>query len=152
MTAPADFRADGQECGQQPTFLQHRARLKRPLCSLQGKFSETCVRVKPFFNHMRLHKVSCDKCRSPLFDEGRSTVLAYPSAFKFKDHKVPLDFQPTAHIFYSQRYAIQNFQISPVTDIVVTSVMDVPDGVPKWSGHKGHSELIQEMSADQGYV
>ena len=48
-------------------------------------------------------KVSCDVCRSPLFDEGRNTVLAYPSSFRFKDGKIPLDFQPTAHIFYSQR-------------------------------------------------
>ncbi|KAI0346557.1 hypothetical protein BDW22DRAFT_1322973 [Trametopsis cervina] len=77
-------------------------------------------------------KVSCNECRSPLFDEGRSTVLAYPGAFKFKDKKVPADFQPTAHIFYSER------------------VMDVPDGIPKWAGHKGQSELLQEMSTDEG--
>ncbi len=30
--------------------------------------------------------------------------------------------------------------------------MDVPDGIPKWSAHKGESELIEEMSEDQGYV
>lgn len=30
-------------------------------------------------------------------------------------------------------------------------VMDIPDGIPKWSGHKGKSELMQEMSADEGY-
>ncbi|KAH8100898.1 Mss4-like protein [Cristinia sonorae] len=75
-------------------------------------------------------KVSCDVCRSPIFDEGRNTVLAYPGSFKFKDGKVPLDFQPTAHIFYKER------------------VMEVPDGIPKWSGHKGHSELMQELSDD----
>ncbi|EMD37495.1 hypothetical protein CERSUDRAFT_50275, partial [Gelatoporia subvermispora B] len=79
-------------------------------------------------------KVSCSVCRSPLFDEGRNTVLAYPSSFNFPDHKVPLDFQPTAHIFYSQR------------------VMEVPDGVPKWSGHKGESELLQELTAEEGCV
>ncbi|KAI0091358.1 Mss4-like protein [Irpex rosettiformis] len=77
-------------------------------------------------------KVSCDQCRSPLFDEGRNTVLAYPGSFKFKDHKVPQDFQPTAHIFYSQR------------------LMDVSDGIPKWSGHKGQSELLQEMTPEEG--
>lgn len=49
-------------------------------------------------------KVSCDVCRSPIFDEGRNAVLAYPGSFKFQDGKVPLDFQPTAHIFYSERY------------------------------------------------
>ncbi|TFK81926.1 hypothetical protein K466DRAFT_501264 [Polyporus arcularius HHB13444] len=77
-------------------------------------------------------KVSCDECRSPIFDEGRNTVLAYPSAFKFPDRKVPLNFQPTAHIFYSER------------------VMEVPDGVPKWSGHKGASELMPELTTEKG--
>ena len=48
-------------------------------------------------------KVSCNICRSPMFDEGRNTVLAYPSSFQFSDGKIPLDFYPTAHIFYSQR-------------------------------------------------
>ncbi|KAI0784193.1 hypothetical protein C8Q75DRAFT_800553 [Abortiporus biennis] len=77
-------------------------------------------------------KVSCNVCRSPMFDEGRMTVSAYPGSFKFQDHKVPLDFQPTAHIFYSQR------------------VMDVPDGIPKWSGHKGSSELMEELANEPG--
>ncbi|KAI9060986.1 hypothetical protein FKP32DRAFT_1654854 [Trametes sanguinea] len=77
-------------------------------------------------------KVSCNQCRSPIFDEGRNTVLAYPSSFKFQDRKVPLDFQPTAHIFYSER------------------VMEVPDGVPKWSGHKGQSELLPELTTQEG--
>ena len=69
------------------------------------------VPCKVRMSHLSLHpsliywrwQVSCDQCRSPLFDEGRNTVLAYPSSFKFKDCKVPKDFQPTAHIFYSQR-------------------------------------------------
>ncbi|TFY80661.1 hypothetical protein EWM64_g3354 [Hericium alpestre] len=56
-------------------------------------------------------KVSCDNCRAPLFDEGRNTVLAYPSSFHFPPCGVPLSFQPTAHIFYGQR------------------VMDVIDGI-----------------------
>ncbi|EJF64593.1 hypothetical protein DICSQDRAFT_144357 [Dichomitus squalens LYAD-421 SS1] len=53
-------------------------------------------------------KVSCNECRSPMFDEGRNTVLAYPSSFKFPNGKVPTDFQPTAHIFYSQRTVALN--------------------------------------------
>ncbi|THH27420.1 hypothetical protein EUX98_g6768 [Antrodiella citrinella] len=77
-------------------------------------------------------KVSCDMCRSPIFDEGRNTVLAYPASFVFEDGRIPLDFQPTAHIFFSQR------------------VMEVPDGIPKWSGHKGSSELMQELTNDEG--
>ncbi|KAI0050462.1 hypothetical protein FA95DRAFT_1536246 [Auriscalpium vulgare] len=79
-------------------------------------------------------KVSCDTCRSPLFDEGRQTVLAYPSSFHFPQGKVPTDFQPTCHIFYAER------------------VLEVPDGIPKWEGHKGASRLMQELSADQGIM
>lgn len=30
--------------------------------------------------------------------------------------------------------------------------MEVPDGIPKWSGHKGESELLQELSNDEGYA
>ncbi|KAH9928669.1 uncharacterized protein B0H18DRAFT_1000064 [Fomitopsis serialis] len=38
-----------------------------------------------------------------LLSIGRNTVLAYPASFRFKDGQHPLDFQPTAHIFYGQR-------------------------------------------------
>ncbi|OSX58734.1 hypothetical protein POSPLADRAFT_1151301 [Postia placenta MAD-698-R-SB12] len=79
-------------------------------------------------------KVSCNVCRSPLFDEGRNTVLAYPSSFRFPEHKVPFNFQPTAHIFYSQR------------------VMEIPDGIPKWAGHRGESELLQELTEEEGIL
>jgi hypothetical protein len=72
-------------------------------------------------------KVSCDRCRAPLFDEGRNMVLVYPSTIRFEGGHVPLDFQPTAHIFYAER------------------VMDVADGIPKWAGHKGDSELLEEV-------
>ncbi|KAH7925815.1 hypothetical protein BV22DRAFT_1010427, partial [Leucogyrophana mollusca] len=49
-------------------------------------------------------KVSCNTCRSPLFDEGRRTVLAYPSSFRFKPAKSRHhDQDPTCHIFYGQR-------------------------------------------------
>lgn len=74
-------------------------------------------------------KVSCNICRSSLFDEGRRTVLAYPSSFRFENNKIPLDFQPTAHIFYAER------------------VMEVPDGIPKWEGHKGESVGIFSSSS-----
>ncbi|KAG1733594.1 Mss4-like protein [Suillus paluster] len=69
-------------------------------------------------------KVSCNICRAPLFDEGKRTVLAYPSHYG----GVPLEFQPSCHIFYGER------------------VMEVCDGIPKWRGHKNDSELMQEMS------
>lgn len=31
-------------------------------------------------------------------------------------------------------------------------MLEIPDGIPKWSGHKGQSELMQEMTEDEGYV
>ncbi|CAD6574154.1 MAG: hypothetical protein CYPHOPRED_005296 [Cyphobasidiales sp. Tagirdzhanova-0007] len=74
-------------------------------------------------------KISCDNCRSPLFDEGRNTVLCYPSAFSFgKDNPVPQDFKAKCHIFYGSRS------------------VDMIDGLPKWSGHRDHSELIPEVA------
>lgn len=30
--------------------------------------------------------------------------------------------------------------------------MEIPDGIPKWSGHKGQSELLQELTDDPGCV
>ncbi|KAG1821122.1 Mss4-like protein [Suillus subaureus] len=75
-------------------------------------------------------KVSCDICWVPLFDEGKRMVLAYPSHYG----GVPLEFQPSCHIFYGQR------------------IMEVYDGIPKWRGHKDDSELMQEMSNVSGVM
>ncbi|CAO1624827.1 unnamed protein product [Parajaminaea phylloscopi] len=77
-------------------------------------------------------KVSCRQCRSPLFDEGRRVVLAYPSSFDFKDGKVPKEFAPTCHIFYGE------------------AIIEVDDGVPKWSGHKNDSELLPHVKGEHG--
>jgi hypothetical protein len=57
-------------------------------------------------------------------DEGKNMVMAYPSSFKFKDKHVPAAFAPSGHIFYADR------------------IMNVDDDVPKWSGHKEKSELM----------
>ncbi len=67
-------------------------------------------------------KVACRLCGTLIADEGRRMWLAFPSLFDFET--VPTAFQPSAHIFYSSR------------------VMDVDDGLPKWSGHKGKSRLV----------
>lgn len=57
-------------------------------------------------------------------------MLCYPSAFKFDegDGHMPKDFQAKCHIFYGSRS------------------VDMKDGLPKWSGHKDHSEIIPEES------
>jgi len=74
-------------------------------------------------------KVACNNCRSPMFDEGRNTVLCYPSAFDFgPDRPMPDGFKAKCHIFYGSRS------------------VDMPDGLTKWSGHKDNSEIIPETA------
>jgi hypothetical protein len=70
-------------------------------------------------------KVSCGLCGTPIADEGRRMWLSFPSLFDFGfPAKVPDSFKPTCHIFYGTR------------------VIDIHDGLPKWSGHKNHSNLM----------
>jgi hypothetical protein len=70
-------------------------------------------------------KVSCRLCGTPIADEGRRMWLAFPSLFDFGyPQKVPEAFLPTCHIFYGAR------------------VLDRRDDLPKWSGHKNHSERL----------
>ncbi|CDU25619.1 uncharacterized protein SPSC_05790 [Sporisorium scitamineum] len=76
-------------------------------------------------------KISCRNCRSPMADEGRNMVMAYPSSFVFKDNHVPAVFAPTAHIFYGER------------------VMDLDDDIPKWAGHKNASEQLPHAPKDE---
>lgn len=69
-------------------------------------------------------KLSCERCRSPIADEGRRMFLAFGPLFDFgAPPRVPAAFQPTCHIFYGAR------------------VLDVDDGRPKYLGHKGSSPL-----------
>jgi hypothetical protein len=70
-------------------------------------------------------KVSCDICGTLIADEGRRMWLAFPSLFDFGQvSKIPDSFKPSCHIFYSMR------------------VFDMNDDLPKWSGHKNHSERL----------
>jgi hypothetical protein len=70
-------------------------------------------------------KVSCALCGTLVADEGRRMWLAFPSLFDFGiPPKVPEAFMPTCHIFYDMR------------------VIDMNDGLPKWSGHKDSSVLL----------
>ena len=70
-------------------------------------------------------KVRCGKCGTPIADEGRRMWLAFPSLFDFGyPAKVPEAFKPTCHLFYGSR------------------VIEIQDDLPKWSGHKNHSELL----------
>jgi len=51
--------------------------------------------------------------------------LAFPSLFDFgQGSKIPDSFKPSCHLFYGMR------------------VFDMNDDLPKWSGHKNHSERL----------
>ena len=70
-------------------------------------------------------KVSCGRCGTLIADEGRRMWLAFPSLFDFGHvSRVPAAFKPTCHIFYSLR------------------VVEIDDDLPKWAGHKNHSDRL----------
>ncbi|RDW95132.1 hypothetical protein BP5796_00895 [Coleophoma crateriformis] len=71
-------------------------------------------------------KVSCAYCRSPIMDEGRNMILLFPTLLHFKSEAEKKRFAPTCHMFYNQR------------------VVDIKDGLPKWTGMDGKSDLIED--------
>ncbi|TGZ76398.1 hypothetical protein EX30DRAFT_312486 [Ascodesmis nigricans] len=77
-------------------------------------------------------KVSCATCRAPLMDEGRNMVLVFPTLVRFGGEEERRRFYPSCHIFYERR------------------CMDVPDGLPKYAGHKAESELVPERGGGGG--
>lgn len=90
------------------------------------------VELLQFYNsalgrHERLPpcKVRCSACGTPIADEGRNMWLAFPTLFELgTPPTVPDTFRPSCHIFYDLR------------------VVDVDDGLPKWSGHKERSTRL----------
>lgn len=101
-------------------------------------FHKRAVRFTAGLEHLRFYnsasrrqqrlvpcKVACAVCGTPVADEGRNMWLAFPTLFDFGNPpRVPQAFRPSCHIFYGMR------------------VIDVSDGLPKWSGHKGRSTLL----------
>jgi hypothetical protein len=70
-------------------------------------------------------KVACDQCGTLIADEGRRMWLMFPTLFDFGlPPNVPAAFRPSCHIFYASR------------------VMNIDDGLAKWSGHKDKSALL----------
>jgi len=51
-------------------------------------------------------------------------ILLFPSLINFKSAAERKKFDPSCHIFYGQR------------------LLDIPDGLPKWSGMNDKSDLI----------
>ena len=64
-------------------------------------------------------------------DEGRNMILLFPSLVHLKTDEDKAYFKPRCHMFYGQR------------------VMDIPDGLPKWSGISGDSDLIEDSPAEK---
>jgi hypothetical protein len=62
-------------------------------------------------------------------DEGRNMILLFPTLIHFKTKAAKKKFNPKMHIFYSQR------------------VVDIPDGLPKWSEANDKSDLIEDSPA-----
>jgi len=75
-------------------------------------------------------KVSCAYCRSPIMDEGRNMILLFPTLIKFKNAEERKKFNPTCHMFYGKR------------------VLDIRDGLPKWTGINDKSDLIEDSPAE----
>ncbi|WPH03773.1 Hypothetical protein R9X50_00665600 [Acrodontium crateriforme] len=75
-------------------------------------------------------KVRCSHCHSPIMDEGRNMILLFPTLIHFKNKEAKDKFNPKSHMFYGER------------------VIDVVDGLPKWTGLNGSSELIEDSPVD----
>lgn len=72
--------------------------------------------------HVLPCKLSCGQCGAPVADEGRRMFLAFGPLFDLgHPPHLPEAYRPTCHIFYGAR------------------VMDVPDDLPKYLGHKKSS-------------
>ncbi|KAK0935994.1 hypothetical protein LTR29_012455 [Friedmanniomyces endolithicus] len=76
-------------------------------------------------------KVRCSFCHSPIMDEGRNMILLFPSLVHLKTDEAKAKFKPRLHMFYEQR------------------VMDIPDGLPKWSGINDDSDLIEDSPPEE---
>lgn len=59
-------------------------------------------------------------------DEGRNMILLFPSLVHIKTEEDRLKWRPRCHMFYDQR------------------VVDIPDGLPKWTGLNQNSDLIED--------
>lgn len=58
-------------------------------------------------------------------------ILLFPSLIHLKTDEAKAHFKPRCHMFYGQR------------------VMDIPDGLPKWSGLSDDSDLIEDSPPEK---
>ena len=93
-------------------------------------------------------KVRCSHCHSPIMDEGRNMILLFPTLIHFEGKEEMEKFKP--------KYVLINF-ISATLHLLIQDrchmfyserVIDIPDGLPKWTGLNGSSDLIEDSPAD----
>ncbi|KAK6581779.1 hypothetical protein PZA11_005476 [Diplocarpon coronariae] len=73
-------------------------------------------------------KVSCAHCGSLIMDEGRKMILLFPGGLD--DAAVGRAWGAECHMFYADR------------------AVDINDGLPKWAGMQGQSDLIADSPAE----
>lgn len=77
-------------------------------------------------------KVQCSYCRMPVMDEGRNMILLFPTLIEgINTPAGRAAFRAQCHMFYPQR------------------VVDVRDGLPKFSGLADESPLVDEATGDE---
>ena len=59
-------------------------------------------------------------------DEGRNMILLFPTLVNIQTEEDKAKWRPRCHMFYNQR------------------VIDIPDGLPKWTGLNQSSDLIED--------
>jgi hypothetical protein len=102
------------------------------VCYAAAPFQWAAIFHKTDINFTELPcKVRCSYCHSPIMDEGRNMILLFPSLIHLKTDESKALFKPRCHMFYGQR------------------VMDIPDGLPKWSGLSDNSDLIEDSPPEQ---
>lgn len=73
-------------------------------------------------------KVHCESCWTPILDEGRNMIMLFPSLIEGVESDAGRHaFKPSCHLFYPQR----------VVDFT-------GDGLEKWSGLDGKSDLLRD--------
>jgi hypothetical protein len=104
-----------------------------PVPTAARRSSTRCVRL-PILRSLAVARSDAQSASFRLL-QGRNTVICYPSGFQFGgDNPMPEDFKAKCHIFYGSRS------------------VDMPDGLPKWEGHKDGSKLIPESAQSEESV
>jgi hypothetical protein len=77
-------------------------------------------------------------------DEGRNMILLFPSLIHFKNDQEKVNFKPRLHMV-SLRCQPVSIDSDPFdVQFYNQRVMDIPDGLPKWTGLNEESDLIED--------